>query len=70
MSGRRIEISEADLREFIEAATEVRDEATHVPTPYGYPSGSFNALDDGTERRFDLALESLKFDLASKRATT
>jgi hypothetical protein len=50
----RVEISEADLREFMEAAEEVRHEGgTRL-----YPS---------TEDRFERALDALKFDLAKER---
>ena len=62
-NGKRIEVNEADLREFIEAAEEVRDEAVTATSdvPMGAP---INVLYHQTENRFDLALETLKFAFA------
>jgi len=59
---KRIEVNEADLREFIEAAEEVRDEAVTAisDAPVGAP---LDVLYHQTENRFALALEALKFDL-------
>jgi len=62
-TGKRIEVSEADLREFIEAAEEVRDEATCTVSEV-HLGETTNVLYHGTENRFDLALEALKFELA------
>jgi hypothetical protein len=66
-ASKRIEVNEADLREFIEAAEEVRDEAVcMLPTPGESPP--LNALYHQTENRFALALDALKFDLDQARA--
>jgi hypothetical protein len=62
-TGKRIEVSEADLREFIEAAVEVRDEATCAISEV-HLGETTNVLYHQTESRFYLALEALKFDLA------
>jgi len=60
---KRIEVNEADLREFVEAAEEVRDEATSSisDVELGAP---INVLYEQTENRFALVLDALKFDLA------
>jgi hypothetical protein len=62
-TGKRIEVNEADLREFIEAAEEVRDEATCAVSDVQLGETT-NVLYDQTENRFALALDALKFDLA------
>ena len=58
-----IEIREDDLRELIDAAEEVRDEACCVPQPPEFIR-NFNALEPATEERFDRALEQIKFAMA------
>lgn len=63
MTGRCVQVNEADLKEFIEAAEEVKDEAAHSVSDVqiGAP---LNALYPSTEDRFERALDTLKFALA------
>jgi len=63
---KRIEVNEADLREFMAAAQEVREEGAgaEIPgTPGMVPGDAFNSLEPGTEDRFARALDALNFDL-------
>lgn len=62
---RRIEISEPALREFMEAAEEVRDQGRSAPVS-GFETK--NVLGPDTEDRFERALDALKFDLAKERS--
>jgi hypothetical protein len=61
-----IEVKAVDLKEFIEAAEEVRDEATSAisEVQLGEPT---NVLHHQTENRFALALDALKFELGGAR---
>jgi hypothetical protein len=66
--GKRIKVSKIDLREFIEAAEEVREEATaaEIPNLSGMvPGARFNALCESTEDRYVRALDTLEFELAA-----
>ena len=62
----RIDVNEADLREFIAAAEEVREEGNSAEIPSKadmVPGDAFNALEPSTEDRFERALDALKDDL-------
>lgn len=62
MAAKHVQVNEADLREFIAASEEVRDEAAHATSdvPMGAP---LNVLYPSTGDRYERALETLKFAL-------
>jgi hypothetical protein len=64
VTANRIDVSEADLREFVAAAEEVRDEGRSLWGPLTVLEGDIkNVLEPATEDRFQRALDALKFDL-------
>lgn len=61
-----VALPEADFREFLEAAEEVREEAmaAEIPSlPGMVPGDAFNCPYASTEERYERALDTLKFAL-------